>query len=215
MATLTAEELKAEYVSAMGKELGEVFYDLSNDCVWLHLKWFEYNALFGTSESRVTLLNRVARGFFGVLYGSLWDDVLQHICRLLDEPERRGKKRLCLWRLPKLIKSVDVGRDVRKRLEIADRKSAFARDWRDRRIAHRDYLLALERGAAPLAPASRQQVKDAIRAIVAVLNAVEQHYRGMSTGYEYSGHLGDADALFLVLTDGLDARNRRFSLGME
>jgi hypothetical protein len=91
----------------------------------------------------------------------------------------------------------------------AVKKSEFARDWRDRHIAHRDLNLALEEGARPLAPASRQGVADAIDAIVAVLGAVEEHYRKAITAYGHVSHLGDAEALLHVLTDGIAARDER------
>lgn len=53
----------------------------------------------------------------------------------------------------------------------------FCRDWRNRRIAHRDLKLALEQPTTPLAAGSRAQAKDALKAIANVLNARESLLR--------------------------------------
>ena len=50
---------------------------------------------------------------------------------------------------------------------------------------------------------------EAIDAIVAVLGAVEEHYRKSTTAYEHVSHLGDAEALLHVLRDGVEARDER------
>ena len=70
--------------------------------------------------------------------------------------------------------------------------------------------LALKEGAKPLAPASRQRVREAIAAIVAVLGAVEDHYCESTTAYEHVSQLGDAVALLHVLRDGIEARDEQF-----
>lgn len=59
--------------------------------------------------------------------------------------------------------------------EAAD-QGRHAADWRNRHIAHRDFLLAVGRPTTPLPPADKQDIENALTAIVAVLNAVEEHY---------------------------------------
>jgi hypothetical protein len=207
---LTSDEVRQDYIAKMGTELGSQFNELHNECAWLHLKWAEYVALFGEKTSRVDLLNASAAGFFALLESSLWDDVLLHICRLSDEPEvgRRKRQTLTVRRLPELV-DPKIRQRTRRLVSAAVKKREFARDWRNRRIAHRDLELALKEGAKPLDDASRQSVQDAIGAIRAVLGAVEEHYRKQTTGYEYVSHLGDAVALLHVLRDGVEARHQR------
>lgn len=218
MAThMTHEEVRQDYIAKMGDELGGQFNRLTNECAWLHLKWGEYVALFGDKESRVDLLNAAARGFFGMVQTSLWEDILLHICRITDDPEvgRRRRQTLSVRRLPGLV-DASIAEKIRKLVSVAVTKSEFARDWRDRHIAHRDLKLALRDGAKPLAPASRRGVKDAIAAIVATLGAVEQHYRKSETLYEHVSQLGDAVALLHVLRNGIEAREellRRLKAG--
>lgn len=84
-------------------------------------------------------------------------------------------------------------------------KSAFARDWRNRHIAHRDLALVINEGAIPLAGASRKGVKDSLHAIAAVLNVLESHYCGSEVGYDVGFDHGNAETLLYVIRDGLDA----------
>jgi hypothetical protein len=83
---LTADQVRQDYIAKMGDELGSQFNRLHKECAWLHLKWREYVALFGTSQSQLDLLNASARGFFVLLDGSLWSDLLLHLCILTDDP---------------------------------------------------------------------------------------------------------------------------------
>jgi hypothetical protein len=205
---LTSDEVRQHYTVTMGEKLGGQFNSLFNECAWLHLKWREYVALFGVSQSRVDLLNASARGFFGLLESSLWNDLLLHLCTLTDDPQVGRRQTLTVLRLPTLV-DPDIHDKIRGLVSAAVKKTKFARDWRNRHIAHRDLDLALKEGAKPLAPASRQAVIDAIRAIVAVLGAVEEHYRKSTTAYDHVSHLGDAEALLYVLRDGVEARDER------
>ena len=55
--TRTAEEAQAEYVKHMGTPLGEQFSALWQEVAWLHLKWGEYDELYGKKPSRFQFLN--------------------------------------------------------------------------------------------------------------------------------------------------------------
>jgi hypothetical protein len=146
----------------------------------------------------------------------MWEDILLHICRLADPPKsRRGKHTLTLRRLPDLVPAV-IQRDVRSLLQEAIRKCEFTRDWRNRHIAHRDLAHALDKHATPLAPASRKGVRDALEAIVNLLNHVEQQQCGCATFYDGISPYGNAESLLCVLRDGVNAdssRRRRLSSG--
>jgi hypothetical protein len=85
----------------------------------------------------------------------------------------------------------------------------FARDWRNRHIAHRDLKLALEQASAPLADASREDVKKALSATAAVLNEVAAHYTDSQTAFDFGGPLGGSVSLLYVLGIGSRAREER------
>lgn len=187
------EEVNRRYVAAMGKGLGQFFALLWNECAWLHWKWSDYVILFGSKTGRVDLLNRAAPAFFKLVQNAMWEDVLLHVCRLTDSPKSCGKETLTLRRLPDLV-SPTIRRDVKSFLQEAVFKAAFARDWRNRHIAHRDLGLAMDKRANPLAQASRRRVKDVLDAIVSLLNYIEHQQCGSTTMYEYASPHGNRDA---------------------
>ena len=146
----SAEEVKEGHIAAMGPSLGPLYHELWNECAWLHMKWHQYVELFGTSPKRIDLLNGAASMFFRIVQDTLWDDTLLHLARLTDRPETGRKPNLTVKRFPALVDDPDVRNEVEGLVNRADEKTAFARDWRNRRIAHRDLQLALGGGAEPL-----------------------------------------------------------------
>lgn len=207
----TTEDVHQQYVDAMGDELGKLFFRFWNECVWLHWKWEEYVALFGTKPERISLLNKAAGSFFRVVQDTLWENVLLHISRLTDPPQSAGKDNLTLRRLPALVDD-KIRAEVGTLLQTCLTNCEFARDWRRRQIAHCDLRLALDDPTAtPLAAASRKAVKDALTAIAALLNAVELHYRGSTVHYELQPY-GNAEALLYVVWAGVQAETERREL---
>jgi hypothetical protein len=203
-----AKEIREQHVESMGAELGTVFHELWNECVLLHWKWEEFVTLFGSTPERVELLNRAAGAFFRIVQDTLWEDVLLHISRLTDPPSTFGKENLTLLRLPSIV-DVKVRASVEALIQECLAKCEFARDWRRRRIAHRDLLLALEDSkAVPLAIATRKAAKDAIESVAKVLTAVEVHYEQSNTHYELRP-LGNAETLLYVIREGIQAETKR------
>src|SRR5687767_4920499 len=98
MSHKNAEQVFQEYVEKMGAELGAVYYRLYNECAWLHFKWAKYDALFGTSEARVDLLNSIAPETTRVIQDCMWHDILIHLSRLTDRVEVGGKQTLTVHR---------------------------------------------------------------------------------------------------------------------
>jgi hypothetical protein len=205
MSTQNEEEVQQEYVTAMGPELGKVFFELRNECIMLHWKWEEYVALFGTNPQRVELINKAAQAFFWVVQDTLWRDVLLSIARLTDPANSGpGKDNLTLQRLRGLAAPA-IQAEVGKHLTDCLTKTEFARDWRNRHIAHSDLALALNKHSArPLALASRRSVNEALAAFVELLNAVQVHYTHAEAMYELRP-CGNAESLLYVLRDGIKA----------
>jgi hypothetical protein len=214
--TLTTDEIKAEYVTVMGPELGAVFYALYNELSWLHIRWRQYVQLFGEKPSRVDLLNRAAGLFFRVVQDGVWEDALLHLSRITDRPETGGRQNLTIQRLPALLTDSVLATEVQTLVDKAVTRSAFARDWRNRHIAHSDLALAIREGAKPLAAGSRKSVVEALDAIDAVLNRLEQQFRQSTIFFQGFDHPGDAEALLYIIRDGLeadDARRKRLQDG--
>ena len=60
----SSEDVREDYVSSMGEELGGCVYALYKETVWVHAKWLEYRELYAHSKERLDLLNRTAGFFF-------------------------------------------------------------------------------------------------------------------------------------------------------
>jgi hypothetical protein len=139
-----------------------------------------------------------------------------YLCRLTDPVDTGGKANLTLQRLAPLVDPTIRG-STEVFLATATACTAFARDWRNRRIAHADLGLALQRPVSPLADASRKDVGDALKAIADLLNHLESHYRqGAMVVYDDYTNPNGAVALLYVIRDGLEAeaaRRRRFKEG--
>ena len=202
----TDDEIKQEYSKAMGPTLGVEVHALENEVVWLHDKWREYGTLFAASEAVVDLLNETAGRFFGGLQETLWEDVLLHLCRVTDSKRNRT---LSVRRLPYLIDHVVLKAEVSELVDVAVAKTAFARDWRNRHIAHRELLLALDRGVEPLAAASRLSVREALAALSAVFQPLHQLYLDGNISFDIHGGVGDAADLIRVLDSGRRADHAR------
>lgn len=207
----TGDEARQEYLTLMGQELGLLFYELYNEFAWLHLRWHQYRILFGTRAERIDLLNAAAGLFFRVVQDSLWDETLLHICRITDKSIIAGHETLTIRVLPSLV--TDPALVVELKVLVADAltKSKFARDWRNRRIAHASLALAVRQGAKPLAAASRHDVEVALDAIGEVLNRVERHYKNSTIHFDAIGDPHDAESLLYVIRDGLESEEARRS----
>ncbi len=201
---LSPAEVRQRSVSTMPDRLGELHYALHDEVAWLHLKWKDFRALYASSRETIDLLNASAPIFFSNLQRTLSEDVLLHLCRLTDPPRSAGKDTLSIRRLPQLIPDTDLQREVQCLADAADLKTRFARDWRNRRLAHQE-LPPLD-GQAPATPpqASYQQIEDALAAIRQIMNRVEFHYQGGSVSYEHAIEgLGGVASLLARLRRGV------------
>jgi hypothetical protein len=193
---LSAEEVEQQHLDALGSTLGPLYHALYNEVTWLHAKWLEYRKLFAHSPKRIELLNQASGFFFRMIQGVLWEDVLLHIARLTDPPRHGKYGNLTLRQLPRAVPDAQVAADVKSLVNKAKSNSIFARRWRNRRLAHSDLRLALERGAEALPGVSRQHVEDALASFRAVLNRVNSHFLHGEVAFEvFIAPCGDADTL--------------------
>ena len=210
---LTADEARLRNIEVMGGQLGSIYSQLWQELAWLHRTWAEYVALFGTKESRVTLLNSAAPSFTRIVQDSLWESVILHIARLTDPAKSMGKPNLSVRALEDAV--TDPGLKAQVSASVADAllASDFCRDWRNRHLAHRDLELALKRGAEPLKPASRLKVKEALDGLSAVLNLLSRKYFDSTTLFDTDlrtgGGPGGTMSLLYCIDMGLEAERTR------
>ncbi len=212
----TAAESKADHIVRMGKELGSIYDALWQEVARIHKKWAEYVALFGTNSTRIELMNEAAPSFFHTVNDALWENMLLHISRLTDPPETlgkggrlTGKSNLSLRRLVTELAKNPTAPNIDEPVKQAIQRSAFARDWRNRRIAHKDFALALGLPATPLDHASRAAVAQGLAAFSDVLNAVSAHYLDSTTMFELGSASPEASSVLHLLRDGMRYRQER------
>ncbi|HEX9761409.1 MAG TPA: hypothetical protein VGA40_10835 [Candidatus Acidoferrales bacterium] len=206
---LSSDEVRAEHLHKLGPELGAVYHELSEDFSWLVVKWGQYQKLFGTSPKRIDLLNSAASFFFYMVETTLWEDVLLHLSRLTDRVQVMGKRTLTIQSLPKLCSDQALRDQLTKLVDHAIAATGFARDWRNRQIAHRDLDLALKGNVQPFEAASRARVKEAVKAIHAVMNKISEHCLGSQLDEDVIEPLSDGENLLYVIRDGVEAKAAR------
>lgn len=99
--------------------------------------------------------------------------------------------------------------EIKRLIDSAIQKADFCRDWRNRRLAHKDLKLSLSDEAVPLKPASREKVKDVLEAISSIMNAIAGHYMDTTIIFDGLTRLKGAEALLYIIDDGIKAEMRR------
>jgi AbiU2 len=207
----TPEEVKKEHVEALGEPLGLLFEAIWREVAWLYHRWQEFHDLYASKTARVDLLNKAAPAFFRTVQDVLFEAIVLNIALLTDPPESVGKRNLTIQRLPLLIQDEETSREVKERVRETLEAAEFCRDWRNRRLAHRDLALALEEEpVAPLQLANVAKVLAALGALSATLNVVSEHYLQSTIHFDWVGpSSGGAISLLHLLRDGVRAQEER------
>lgn len=206
------EEATLSFVAEMGEPLGSQYAELWQEIAQLHITWLEYVELYGTKKSRVDLLNDVAPHFFRMVQDRLQEAVMLHIARLTDPSHSLGNKaksNLTLQNLSALIGDPNLKVEVERLCLAASKAVEFARDWRNRHIAHRDLQLAIGKNATPLPAIELKQVNEVLASFEAILNTISLHYSKTESRFGLGSRHGGAVELIYVLDDGLRAQKAR------
>lgn len=209
MVDRTADEAKKANIAAMGETLGSIYSALWEDFAITYAYWLEYFELYGTKPQRIELLNHAAPRFFRMVQDELWEVLLLHLTRITDPPSTGKKDNLSIQRLVAVTTDSKLRAEAEKAVDAALAATEFARDWRNRHIAHRDLDLALKQPATALADASRAGVKKALNAIAAVLNVYDTHYFKSETAFHLVPRHNGAEHLLYVLHPGVKAHGER------
>ena len=167
--------------------------------------------MYGTNAERIELLNSTAPAFFRTVQDCLWEDTLLHLARITDLSRTGGKDNLTIRRISSMVPNPEHRAKVAELIEKAINATTFARDWRNRRIAHRDLMLALDRRTEPLAAASRAHVKGALAALGDVLNFLSNRYLQSTTMFEFAAEpsAGGGSSMLFYLLVGREAELQR------
>lgn len=186
----------------MGQELQDAVKILGAQLVELHVVWQQYRDLYADAGV-IEVLNRTAGLFFKIVQDELWDSMLLGICRMLDPAEQgRGKglrTNLTLYSLPPLIDDAALKEAVTKACEDAKSLAEFAKNHRDKRIAHQDHGYATNRQSVELGGISRRDVENTLEALRKVLRLVQAHYNDADVRYDINVLVSGADRLVVAL----------------
>lgn len=206
-----ADEIQQEMIEAMGTELGKIFYVLENELLWLTLQWVDFEELFGEKPTRIDIMNESAPVFFYRIQKVYWDHLLLGFSRLLDPAETKVKgvsKANCTY--PALLRQVNTP-DFNDDLERCIEKSTFCRDWRNRKIAHMDYEIYVNVGAAsPLEPASRKDFEEVLSLLQGLHNKIRVHYALSKNSFPYMKINSHAVQLLKTLESGIRFIDQEF-----
>jgi hypothetical protein len=174
----TPEEVRNEYVRLMGADLGRLFHELTTEEDWLRDKWAVFQELFEHGQERIDLLNRAASNFFWSLHKLLFEDAMLHLSRLTDPPESNGKKtNLTVLSLPTSISDPKLKDSVEKAIKGLIKSCEFARDMRNRRLAHADLSTARNEHPHSLPAVKSEDIARALQCLRTVLLLIEKYYR--------------------------------------
>ena len=155
-------------------------------------------------------MNKAAPTFFRIVQDALWEEILLSLARLTDSPKSCGKSNLTFNALPEMLNDDSFRLEITDLVQKANIASDFARDWRNRHIAHRDAKLSLGEALEPLSPASRIKVAEAISSLHQVLNTISEKYLNSTMASDVIMPSHGARALLYIIRDGINARDQRY-----
>ena len=160
---MTGDELKQRNIDTMGEILGKQYTALFHEFASLNIYWKEFLELFATSDKRIARMNLSAPGFFKMLQEQQFETNMSHLARLTDSPKSVGKENFTVQNLPELVTDPGLKAELERHVADIKQKTKFCRDWRNRRFAHHDLLLATQDScAAPLEPATKEKIVAAL-----------------------------------------------------
>jgi hypothetical protein len=209
--TLSWDEVRQKHIDAMGEPLGSLFTALSSELIHLGGRWQQYSELYGAGQQRFDLMNDTAPFFFGTVQQMLWEETLLAITRLTaptatgaKEADSGPRQNLTIRRFEKLIADSTLRTAVKTRVDALIVRAAFTEDWRNRRLAHRDLDLSLDRGAQPFPAAEVEDVDGVLEDLASLLNFIESHYLdGSTTLYCGLPITGSAISLLHIVREGV------------
>lgn len=196
----------------MPPDINSLYEPLFNQICYLHAKWRTFCQLYAQGEETVELLNNIAPSFFHMYQEVLADDVLLMVSRLTDPKQTFKRDNLSLERLASSIdrtKYPTLRVEVEKLLIEAKDQCNFAREHRNRRIAHSDLHTMLNAVSEPLTIATKQKIDDALRSICDVMNAVLNHFEHTTVSYESVMVRDDGDTIIARLRHAEEYRKQR------
>ena len=174
----------------MPADLAAVYEELWQETASLCAAWSDSKSLYGSQET-IDLLNRVASTFFGDIQRKQQRSIVMHLCRMTDPAVSGGKPTLTIRRLPLLIADQTFRGQVDGLVAAAVAATAFAREWRNRQLAHTELPESVTgQPAAPFPRAAWQDIENALTSIINVMNGISFYFMQSETAFSESSEGG-------------------------
>ena len=191
---LTSRDIKQKCLNVFGPLLGPVVYEIDKEVVWMCTKWQQHRILF--DDEVIPLLQNTARDFFMIVNIVFVYDLILSLTRLTD-PYVQGKHHnLSLFSLIEVMEDEPIRKELENRIVEAKKQAQFARDWRNKHIAHRIYPDFDDPEFDPLPELKLESIDSAIKAICDIL--VFLYQEKMNTQMTFEGVIICDDAKGLV-----------------
>lgn len=139
MSTLSGEEKLNRRIKILGEDNGRYFDSLENEVYRARLLWREYKALFSESKERVDLLNEVSGRTAFWIERCMFESLMFTVCRMSDPEKQKGRTNVTVLGLEtRLSTPGDI--ELTHLIKSAEAATKFARDWRNKRLGHNDFL---------------------------------------------------------------------------
>jgi hypothetical protein len=184
-------------------EIRELFTVISNEVAWLNTIWELSIQLYGSNDEHYEIMNTSAPLFFSIIEYVLFDELVMIFNRCIDKPHIFRNENASFEQLIDRIdedNNTNLVRTLRTKLETLRTTYSSFKIYRHKIVAHKDLLIALNKGADIVPGITRQEIEAAIKDITDFINefsvnvfGTEQIYKPFLTGY------GDGEALLQLL----------------
>jgi hypothetical protein len=196
-----------------GVEALSVLGTVAHEVIWLDTKWEAYNALFSRDASDVAILNRRTGLIFRLLQGSLIDDIILTLAKVLDRAQSsvRGETRpnatfaLLLSVLPAHVPN-ETRDQLNGTLRELTRLCATLVHHRNRRVAHADLRTALRIDLLDTLPVAT--MNEAVATAKFLVNDISNAIDGRAIGFHFPEARYHADQLIRIMRLGNEAVDR-------
>ena len=185
----------------MGKELGAIHAQLSQEVAYLCRLWETYKELYIQGEERIELLNKSAGSFFAITQSVYIREIISQVHRLTDPVAtlaRASNKNLTFYLLPHLVDAsiADALSQICEEIKIEKKKTLKIRH---KKLAHLDLETALNR--TKLSGGDQKDFEQIIALFTKALNVISAKYNNSCTDYRGVTFIGGAKSLVFKLKD--------------
>lgn len=210
--TQTPEEVEREMIEVLGEENGKLFYSIQNDFIFLLEKFKHFKELYMKDKSRVLLLSETAPFFFFSLQKLLIDDIVINITRLTESGQLRKKQNATIKNFLNRYDKDALSTEIIKRFNISKKSTEKLNEWRDKRVAHRDFEVHVNSKPIKL---KYDVIETCLEDLKSLMRLLHTHFFQSDFIYDFFTPTGGAMALLNALDRSYRCKNEYFASQRE